>query len=48
MATGDRVMYEAVEQVANESRGAGTALSVGLIQAKLGGNNTTILRHFDR
>jgi chromosome segregation ATPase len=46
MARQDGVTFEAVEQAANELRGAGVLPTVRLLREKVGGSNTTVLRHF--
>lgn len=47
MAKPDSVTYELVEQAANELRGAGVTPTVRLVRDKVGGSNTTILRHLN-
>lgn len=45
MARTDGVTYEAVEQAANELRGAGLVPTVRVLREKVGGSNTTVLKH---
>ena len=45
MARNGSLTYEAVEQAANELRGAGVSPTVRLLVEKVGGSNTTVLKY---
>ena len=47
MAKPESITYDSVEQAANELRGAGITPTVRLVRQKVGGSNTTILRHLN-